>query len=244
MLGASCMSRDPRRSLIVNADDFGQSPGVNRGVARAHEHGVVTSASLMVRFPSATEAAAYASEHPELSVGLHVDLGEWAFRDGDWVSVYRVVDVADPYAVASEVATQIETFRHLLDRQPTHLDSHQHVHRTEPTASVLARAAVELGVPLREACGGVRYCGSFYGQLADGTPYPEGISVETLLWIIHSLEEGTTEVGCHPGEGDLETMYNTERALEVGVLCDPRVRAAIDAAGVHLASFHAVAGPP
>jgi len=38
-----------RRYLIVNADDFGQSPGVNRGIIQAHEHGIVTSASLMVR---------------------------------------------------------------------------------------------------------------------------------------------------------------------------------------------------
>lgn len=47
------------RFLIVNADDFGQSPGVNRGIIEAHEHGIVTSASLMVRWPAATEAAAY-----------------------------------------------------------------------------------------------------------------------------------------------------------------------------------------
>ena len=67
--------------LIVNADDFGQSPGVNRGVIAAHERGVVTSTSLMVRWPSAAAAAAYAREHPALSVGLHVDLGEWACRD-------------------------------------------------------------------------------------------------------------------------------------------------------------------
>jgi len=48
----------PQRYLIVNADDFGQSQGVNRGVIAAHEHGIVTSASLMVRWPAAIEAAA------------------------------------------------------------------------------------------------------------------------------------------------------------------------------------------
>ena len=41
------------RSLIVNADDFGQSPGMNRGTIAARERGIVTSASLMVRWPAA-----------------------------------------------------------------------------------------------------------------------------------------------------------------------------------------------
>src|SRR5437879_4472175 len=45
------------RYLIVNADDFGRSPGVNRGIMSAYEHGIVTSASLMVRWPAAAEAA-------------------------------------------------------------------------------------------------------------------------------------------------------------------------------------------
>ena len=49
-----------KRYLIVNADDFGQSHGVNRGIIEAHERGVVTSASLMVRWPAARKAAAYA----------------------------------------------------------------------------------------------------------------------------------------------------------------------------------------
>ena len=74
------MTADRLRFLIVNADDFGQSAGVNRGVAMAHEQGIVTSASLMVRWPAATGAAAFGRAHPGLSVGLHVDLGEWARR--------------------------------------------------------------------------------------------------------------------------------------------------------------------
>ena len=53
----------PWRYLIVNADDFGLSPGVNRGVVQAHERGIVTSASLMVRQPAAGAAAACARAH-------------------------------------------------------------------------------------------------------------------------------------------------------------------------------------
>lgn len=55
--------------LIVNANDFGQSAGVNQGIITAHEQGIVTSASLMVRWPAAVEATAYGRAHPEFSLG-------------------------------------------------------------------------------------------------------------------------------------------------------------------------------
>src|SRR5207247_11145801 len=63
--------RDDRRDLIVNADDFGQSAGVNRGIIEAHERGIVTSASLMVRWPAANEATAYARRHQSLRSEEH-----------------------------------------------------------------------------------------------------------------------------------------------------------------------------
>src|SRR5262245_21490417 len=99
-----------QRYLIVNADDFGLSPGVNRGITEAHENGIVTSASLMVRWPAAAEAAAYARVHQELSVGLHLDLGEWTYRDGDWACVYQVVQQHDSGAVAKEAERQLAEF--------------------------------------------------------------------------------------------------------------------------------------
>lgn len=226
------------RALVVNADDFGQSPGVNRGVIEAHERGIVTSASLMVRWPAAREAAAYAREHPELSLGLHVDLGEWRHGGDGWVPVYEVVDAEDADAVAAEVARQIEAFRVLTGRDPTHLDSHQHVHRDEPARSIIHRAAADLGVPLRGLSDRVTYRGDFYGQTGRGEPHHEAISMDALTGVIRSLPQGTTELGCHPGDGaDLDSMYRAERAEEVRVLCDPAVRAVIEDEGIELRSF-------
>src|SRR5262249_1938403 len=121
------------RYLIVNADDFGQSPGVNRGVIAAYEQGIVTSASLMVRWPAAATAAAYQRQHPHLSLGLHLDLGESAYRQESWVRLYEVVRADAPTAVAREAAHQLAVFRDLVGRNPSHLDSHQHVHRGGPS---------------------------------------------------------------------------------------------------------------
>jgi len=226
------------RSLIVNADDFGQSPGVNRGIVEAHERGIVTSASLMVRWPSAAEAAAYARERPGLSVGLHFDLGEWAYGNGAWVRLYEVVPPDDPAAVADEAARQLVAFRNLVGRDPSHLDSHQHVHREEPARSILGGIARDLGLPLRHETAHSRYCGDFYGQDAKGTTLSEAIGVEAVLRILETLPPGITELGCHPGRGDdLEGMYRAEREEEVRTLCDPRVRATLAELRIELRSF-------
>ncbi len=92
------------RFLIVNADDFGQSDGINDGVGAAYERGIVTSASLMVRWPAADHAAAYARSRPALSLGLHVDLAQWTYSGAQWAPDYLVVDVDDEVAVERELS--------------------------------------------------------------------------------------------------------------------------------------------
>lgn len=219
------------RALIVNADDFGRSAATNDGIVRGHEQGIVTSASLMVAWPAADAAAAYARRRRELSVGLHFDLGEWTYGDGEWRPVYQRGDAE------RELVQQLSRFRDLMGRDPTHLDSHQHVHREEPVASLLTTAATRLGVPLRERSP-IAYCGSFYGQSGRGEPYPQGITVTALVAIIDALPTGVTELGCHPGlDAGLDSSYRLERLAEVATLCDPRVGEACDRCGVALRGF-------
>jgi predicted glycoside hydrolase/deacetylase ChbG (UPF0249 family) len=220
------------RIVIVNADDFGQTEGVNRGVIRAHEEGIVTSASLLVRFDAAQSAAAYARRRRELSVGLHVDLGEAVYSQGEWRLLYERGDTA------TEIAAQLERFRRLIGEDPTHLDSHQHAHRAEPARSIMLDLGERLGVPVRELTPHAAYVGGFYGQDTRGNPYPELISVDGLAALLRSLESGVTELGCHPGEAaGLDSPYGQERELEVETLCDPRVRETIEAEGIELRSF-------
>lgn len=229
--------------LIVNADDFGQSRGVNRGVIQAHESGIVTSASLMVRWPDAADAAAYGREHSKLSLGLHVDLGEWAYREGSWVPLYQVVPMDDIMPVKEEVARQLATFHALVGKHPTHIDSHQHVHLREPVRSVLVDISRDMAIPLRHFNPEIHYCGNFYGQTTEGSSLPEAITVEGLIEILGALPDGLTELGCHPGTGnDLDAMYNSERAQEVKTLCDSRVQTAIVAIGIQLCSFGSLSG--
>ena len=228
------------RRLIVNADDLGQSPGVNRGIARAVDQGIVTSASLMVRWPAAEAAARWASTRPAVSIGLHLDFGEWAYRDGTWVPLYEVIDTADADAVDREMSRQLGMFLRLVGRDPTHLNSHQHTHHSDPLRAMLLSTGARLGVPVRELNEKISYCGRFYGQSGKGDPYPEGITLDSLLAILEGLPAGTTELGCHPGDDDLDdldSMYTAERATERSVLCDPGLPAALARRGIELCAF-------
>jgi predicted glycoside hydrolase/deacetylase ChbG (UPF0249 family) len=227
----------PDRFLLVNADDLGLSAAVNAGIAAAHERGIVTSASLMVRQGAARAGADYAAAHPALAVGLHIDLGQWDYVRGEWTVAYQRCPQDDEDAVEAECRAQLDRFRLLMNRDPTHLDSHQHTHMSEPVASVAARLAAELGVPLR-ARGRIQYEGGFYGQSGKGEPCPDAISVASLVRLLASIPVGWTELGCHPGLGmGLESSYAYERELEVKALCDPGVREAVVAEGIELRSF-------
>lgn len=224
------------RFLVVNADDLGLSEPVNAGIFAAHEEGVVTSASLMVRQGAARAAAEAVADHPALAIGLHIDLGEWNYEEGEWTQAYLHCDAEDREAVAAECRAQLERFRALLGRDPTHLDSHQHVHESEPVTAVAEALAAELGVPLRGRA--IRYEGGFYGQSGKGEPYPDGISPSRLCELIEGLEAGWTEIGCHPSAGPVPTSsYDTERQVELATLRDPRVKDLLNVTGVRLCSF-------
>lgn len=226
------------RRLIVNADDFGLSAGVNRGVARAHEHGILTSASLMVRAGHAAEAADYAHAHPELSVGLHIDLGEWHYTGEHWVAAYEVVPVDDATAVGAEVAAQVERFCSLMGREPTHLDAHQHTHRSEPAQSIVLEFGRRFGVPVRGFTPEVRYEGGFYGQSGKGEPWPQGVTVDALCDLLRALPPGVSELGCHPAiEDESGSSYSAERTVETATLCDQRVRDTLREEGIALRSY-------
>lgn len=226
------------RTLIVNADDFGRSPGINAGIVRAHREGIVTSTSLMVRWPAAAAAAQLARGCLRMSLGLHLDLGAWAFRDGEWRAVYEVVDTTDRQAVEHEARAQLERFRELVGGDPTHVDSHQHVHRGGAVAAVVDELARVLGAPVRDRHPRIAYCGDFYGRTGKGDPLHNAITVDSLVALLRRLTPGITELGSHPGEDDgADPLYAEERELELRTLCNARVRDVVHEEGIALCSF-------
>jgi predicted glycoside hydrolase/deacetylase ChbG (UPF0249 family) len=224
------------RWLVVNADDLGATAGINDGIVEAHEHGIVTSASLMVGGEAAASAGEYARAHPELGLGLHVELRDWRVRRRPWSHVRT--EEALRAAVAADVGEQLEEFRRLVGRDPTHLDSHHHRHRIESLRPIFLAVATELDVPLRHVSSGIRFCGEFYGQDGGGRPQPQAITPAALVALLKRLPAGISELGSHPGypEG-LRAWYREERVQEIRSLCDPDVRDAVERLDVSLITF-------
>src|SRR5262249_30954804 len=148
----------------------------------------------------------------------------------------------DPGAVDAELDRQLARFEELVGRPPTHIDSHQHVHRGTVVGRIVSARARDLRVPVRELSPGVRYRGDFYGQSSKGDRYPEWITARALANLIDGLAEGVTELGCHPAAWQTgDDGYGAERVVELASLCHPDVLDAVIGHGVTLASFHDIA---
>jgi predicted glycoside hydrolase/deacetylase ChbG (UPF0249 family) len=218
------------RGIVVNGDDLGASPGINRGIVEAHQRGVLTSASLMVDMPAGAEGAAMARDLPALSVGMHVQLTDVGGR--------LRAGLEAPERCQADLERQLDRFVELVGRFPTHLDSHHHVHRDPRLLPCFLRLADEHRLPLREYSP-VRYIGDFYGQW-NGETHLEQIGVAGLIRLLESVVEGgVTEIGCHPGYADpvLRSSYRTERVVELRTLCDPAVREFLAARRIKLMGF-------
>jgi hopanoid biosynthesis associated protein HpnK len=153
------------RRLVVNADDLGLTVGVNDGIFDAHDHGILTSASLFAGAPATFDAVRRARSRPSLGVGVHLALvdgtptlppgrvptlveGDGRFRRS-WkpfiVACLRgKVSLAE---VELELTAQIERLRSAGIRL-THLDAHKHVHAYPPVFAIVARLAGRFGIPV------------------------------------------------------------------------------------------------
>jgi len=141
-----------------------------------------------------------------------------------------------------DLAEQLDRFRALVGRDPTHVDSHQHRHRSESLRSVFLAVARELDVPLRHLDARIAFCGAFYGHDGNGQPKPDAITPSALIELLEHLPSTVTELGCHPGYSEgLKEWYREERVQEVRTLCDPRVRAAVERLGLVLVSYRELA---
>ena len=155
------MTDAPR--LVVNADDFGLSAGVNRGILEAYAAGVVSSVSVLVNAPGWTDAVQRLRDlGPGLGVGLHVNLtmgrpvswggGLCDARSGRFHTLPALVARAlagrlDPGDVAIECAAQLARLRN-AGLIVTHLDSHRHVHVLPGVWGAVVEAARAAGVPV------------------------------------------------------------------------------------------------
>ncbi len=154
------------RRLIINADDFGLTAGVNRAIIEAHARGMVTSTTLMANSPAFSEAVRLAGTSPGLSVGCHIMLVDGAplvdpaqvpslvvnnhngahFRDGFGALAARAVRrQVKPDEIAAEATAQIRKLQG-AGINVTHIDTHKHTHILFSVLKPLLEAARACGV--------------------------------------------------------------------------------------------------
>jgi hopanoid biosynthesis associated protein HpnK len=154
------------RRLIVNADDFGYTVGVNRAIAEAHTLGIVTSSTLMANGAAFDDAVSRAKHLPQLSVGCHVVLidgqpvvdpgrlpsitsansGVAHFRDGlKSFAARALTGRMNASEIEAEVCAQIRKIQS-AGIHVSHLDSHKHTHLFPTVLRPILRAARACGV--------------------------------------------------------------------------------------------------
>lgn len=140
------------RTLVVNADDFGFTHDVNRGIIEAHTRGILTAATLMANGGAFDDAVRLAHAHPSLDVGCHLVLvqGSSLAHTGQNLpaDVRKLTEALflrriDPYA---ELRPQIQR---ILDAgmRPLHLDTHKHTHLLPRVLDAIARLSEEFRIP-------------------------------------------------------------------------------------------------
>jgi predicted glycoside hydrolase/deacetylase ChbG (UPF0249 family) len=154
-------------SIIVNADDFGFSPGVTDAIIDCHHRGILTSTTLMCTMPDAARAASLAAAVPNLGVGIHLCLTQGTplskmvrvLAKPSGMGLPSVLDQSVPQLIRKlqfskearnearcEWRAQIE-FAMGLGLKPTHLDSHKHIHHWPVLQDIAIELAREYNIP-------------------------------------------------------------------------------------------------
>lgn len=245
------------KKLIVNADDFGYTEGVTRGILHCFKQGIVSSTTVMANSPI-LEWSLQEAMKAGIPVGLHANLTKGT-PCLPWQEVYSLVDdkgeflpsprglvlSAQSCHVEREIEAQLERVLS-LGIQVTHLDGHHHVHGVQLIEEAIIQVANRAGLPVRSISQPQR---SRFRTNKIKTPKAfiddfrgENAKLEYFERVIATLEPGVTEFMCHPGEPadkDLERLssYNHERYRELEFLTDPRVKAILEDFQVSLVSY-------
>lgn len=225
--------------VIINADDFGFSRGINYGIVDSYAEGITTSTTLLANGEAFDHAVALASEYPEMGVGVHLNLTKGApiianaqtistkghFHPRDYVIAH--VKEFDLNEVFAEWKAQIEKVTD-AGIKPTHLDSHHHVHMLEPLNKVILSLALQYEIPIRDHFEGshaVLHTDQLIDMKFASETGHEQMSADALeklddILILLTKEDQSVELIVHPGYLDATVMRETSLQLERAYMTD------------------------
>ncbi len=232
------------KRLIINADDFGLTAGVNEGIIFAMKKGIVTSTTVMMNMPAAEKGIRNALKKGITKMGVHLTLtcGKPVIQKSEVLSLvdesgnfYKKITMfpspPNLKETEKELRAQVEKFLG-TGMKLTHFDSHHHIQRYSNLKILLGMLAKEYHVPLRHTNENEK---KYFTSIGVKTPdffseefYGSNISPETLKSIINNFSDGTLEIMTHPGFVDEEikktSIYNKERLEELKILTSAEIK--------------------
>jgi chitin disaccharide deacetylase len=231
--------------LIVNADDYGYSKGVNYGIIEAHLNGIVNSATMMMNMYAVEHGIELAKQTPTLGLGIHLVLTagkplldnletivdeNGAFQKLSFWNNHPTVNVAE---VEKEWDAQIQKFLS-FNLKPTHLDSHHHMHMLPILQPVIVKLSQKYDLPVRISENHhIEGIIPFTDQLLTDF-YGSDIPVDYFETIKERIVEGveTVEIMVHPALVDNHlkngTSYCFERLTELDILTNSKLPEGIE----------------
>ncbi len=250
------------KRLWFNADDFGLSAGVCEGIVEAMNVGAVGTTSAMVARDGAAVLIERFAAPIQGRIGLHLQLTDGrpvlppkhvpSLVDGAgrFPRARRHLGPLDPDDIAREWTAQLAKLRELRI-EPTHIDSHHHVHALPEAIDVYVSLAHEQQLPARAITPRLRkllrHAGVPTADRFSSRFYADATSLDALVGIVARAgrrlgDLQTLEIMCHPAQPDAALAqcsdYVEQRRWELQTLCRPELPADLRAL-----DFQLVSGP-
>lgn len=249
--------------LIINADDFGYSRGINYGIIDAYNQGVVSSTTIMSNMPGFKHAVQLAKENEGLGIGIHLVLTcgnaltgvnktitdeKGAFFNRDALTQACTTNNIDIHEIEQEYIAQIEN---VIESgiNPTHLDSHHHTHELPNIFNIYLKMAKKYNLAIRI------HCKDNIPEEYKDIKSPDRLILDffgehiTIPYLIEGLDKyketnELIEIMCHPGYLDksvlMNTSYTIPRLNELEILRSKEIINYIKENNIELCNFKAV----
>lgn len=254
------------KKLIVVADDFGWTEGVNLGILKAYKEGIVTEISYMLDAPGSNHALELIKKEKIKDVGIHLGLVGWKenkrfFKREDYIRLFKEKSEAE---VAKLALKEIEKFALIVGVRPTHIIPQYGIHGNLKLLKTLIKYALKNNTPIRIPQtvlnnknsdvtenyaaeimlkrSGVRMTDKLFMHI--NGEYLEDI-VELFLTDLKGVKDGQTiEILTHPGYFDEEILklssLNYERARDLAMCMNSKFNNGIEKLGFKLISYSEV----
>ena len=229
--------------LIINADDYGYTQGINKGIIHGHKNGIISSTTVLTNSPNLQQSYDLVKECPQLGLGVHLTLTlgkpltqghSLTDQNGYFFNRKEInLSIMDKKEIYNEWKSQIELFIQTFNQYPTHLDSHHSVHDQPETFAITQYLCQEYNLTCRRHSP-AKFIGNFFGA---------NITVDFIIETLkNNINEECIEIMTHAGFSDQElrdlSSYNDDREKELEILCDKTLIRYIEENNIALINYN------